>query len=762
MATLKDVAGEAGVSVATVSCCLSGARNVSPKTRQKIMDAVEKLKYVPNMAARDLKRAKSRKIGVILTDIDNTCHAEILKGISSCLQSRGYDISVAFSNGFPDVECEKIKNFISGSVSGMILVTSQPQNTELFSEITDTYHIPAVFVERRPAGEKFRFAGFDNAGIIRYFTETLIEKGYENIALVSGETAFSSEAEALSGYREALQKKGLPLRTEMIRTTDMTKEGAFKAFFSLPEPEQTDAVIATSENIAWGIAEACRIRGCRCPRDIQIITFTEESWSQAARIPGIIYIPRSSFTLGTKAAELLVKCIGSSVSGAETRMILPDEHVRDKRIVPARKIRSAGMAEKREPLRILMADMATSEAVALLSENFTLLTDVPVETEFLAQEKMLAAIGEDLERKKPLYDIYMYDIPWLPYMVQNGCLTDISWFVSESGLAAGIFPQNMENCRYEGRCYGIPIVGGAQIMFYRRDLFENRQIQKEFEKQFHRPLVPPQTWSEFNEAAFFFTRRFNPDSPTLYGTSVAGNVDEALAPEMLIRIWAHGGRLWDQYNRVCLNSPENEAAFESILQTITCAEQSPADTSIEMTVQDFCSGKTAMLITYTEYSSRISRLLHDNTVGRVGYGAVPGHAPAGVGWNLGMNPYTKKEREVYRYFQWLCRKDISVYMTILDGQSPAAAPYHSPELMKLYPWLELTEESFRYCRKRTGPYARNALVIPPSRIEAVLCQAVRDVLKRGVSVSEALEEGQKNMTRLFKAYGYPKPLHLLG
>ena len=96
MATLKDVAKDAGVSVATVSCCLSGSKPVRPETKMRIMDSIEKLKYIPNSSARNLKSSVSHTIGVVLTDIDNLYHAEIFKGISAFFQNENYNVSVAF------------------------------------------------------------------------------------------------------------------------------------------------------------------------------------------------------------------------------------------------------------------------------------------------------------------------------------------------------------------------------------------------------------------------------------------------------------------------------------------------------------------------------------------------------------------------------------------------------------------------------------------------------------------------------------------
>ncbi|MEE0203577.1 MAG: extracellular solute-binding protein [Muricomes sp.] len=764
MATLKDVARDAGVSIATVSCCLSGAKNVKPETRARIMDSIEKLKYIPNASARNLKTADSKKIGIVLTDIDDYYHAEIFKGISSYLQNKGFSMNVAFSNNSPDIECDKIDDFVSGNVSGLLIITSQPQNTEFFTARIRNYNIPAVFIERRPDNLNTSFVSFDNSKTTYYLTENLIKKGYHNIALITGSQQFSSEAEAIKGYQLALQDYELPVNPDLIRTTNLTREDGFKAFLTLPLLDQIDAVITTSENIAQGVAEACKIQGSIPSDDIQILTFGEESWNRV-NLSGIIHTSRTAFTLGTKAAQLLMQNIESPVLFEEKTLIFTDEIIHSRLPLPEAKKKnpaSKKAGSSKEPLRILMADLATSHAARLLSENFTRQTGNPVEIDFAAQNELPGKIVEDLGRSRSHYDIYMYDIPWLQYLVQNGLIADITDFIeSDSFNSDAFFPENLNNCMFDKRYYGIPIVGGSQILFYRQDLFENRRIQKDFKKMFQIPLSPPRTWTEFNGIASFFTRDCNPDSPTQYGTSMAGIVDEELAPEILIRLWSGGGKLWDKYNRVCMNTPENAQAFGSILKTLNYIETSPFETDISKTVHDFCSGKTAMLITYSEYAGQICQSIHNNIIGRVGYESIPGKTPASVGWNLGMNPCTARYEEACLYFQWLSKKDISIYMTILDGQSPARAPYSSHELLKLYPWLELTEKSFEYCRKRTGPYSKNSLIIPQSRIETTLCTVLRRIVTDGLGIAEALDEGQKEMQALFKSYGYPKPLHLL-
>ena len=160
MITLKDVAREAGVSIATVSCALSGKKAVRPETYTKIMDVVEKLKYIPNYSARNLKKKASNMVSVLLPGMRSQFYSGLFDGISSYLQSHGYSINIAFSNDSADVECTKIDEFITQNSAGRIIVTTQPGNTAFFQNHIIDYQIPAVFVEREPDSVFCNYVGF--------------------------------------------------------------------------------------------------------------------------------------------------------------------------------------------------------------------------------------------------------------------------------------------------------------------------------------------------------------------------------------------------------------------------------------------------------------------------------------------------------------------------------------------------------------------------------------------------------------------------
>ena len=131
-------------------------------------------------------------------------------------------MNVAFSNNSPDIECDKIDDFVSGNVSGLLIITSQPGNTDFFTTRIKNYNIPTVFIERRPDNMNASFVGFDNVKTAYYLTENLLRKGYQNIALITGSQQFSSEAESIEGYRTCLlYTSRIPRRVFMILVIPM-------------------------------------------------------------------------------------------------------------------------------------------------------------------------------------------------------------------------------------------------------------------------------------------------------------------------------------------------------------------------------------------------------------------------------------------------------------------------------------------------------------------------------------------------------------
>jgi multiple sugar transport system substrate-binding protein len=347
----------------------------------------------------------------------------------------------------------------------------------------------------------------------------------------------------------------------------------------------------------------------------------------------------------------------------------------------------------------------------------------------------------------------MLDIPWLNFLAQNNCLEDITDFITaDKNYFNSIIKEVLDNSLYQNRYYSIPFAGGAQLMFYRRDLFEDPIISKDYFNIHKTKLRPPKTWPEFNAVARFFTRRFNPASPVEYGTSCPGIMAEELCPEIYTRLWGFGGRLFGRNKLPQFYSENNVLALENFRELQDYTPGPLFSASIIDTVRDFYSGKTATLITYTMYASKIMDAINRDIFGKVGFTFIPGRAPILEGWNLGISIFSKKTEIAYRFFRWLYRKDVSYYLTILDGQSTSVYPFQNNELLKLYPWMPITLENLEYSRKR-NPHLKNSIVIPWNKIEGIIYRNVRRMFG-GEDAASCLKAIDEEITVLMDVYGH--------
>jgi multiple sugar transport system substrate-binding protein len=749
LSTMKDVAREAGVSVATVSCALSGSKNVSRSTMKKIKKAIEDLNYVPNMAARSLKTASSNEVGVILTDIDNSFHAELLKGISAGLQHSGYNVNVAFSEGIADIERERMDYLIGKNVAGMIVLSCRIDPDYFRSRLLEN-NLPTVFLERRPRDIECNYAGFNNRKTVGDIAQRLVALGYRHISLVCGWPAYSSEEDCIFGYTAVMEDAGL---TPDVCHTSMSKEDAFKATMFAYRNSFPEAVITSSTHIAKGVLETACLYNRRVPDDVLMVSLGEESWNQAGGLAHVVTTERSAVTLGGRTADLLVQNISSPILFEPRSVVMDDQFDAGKITRPAV---SAGAQtpparKSRKKLKILMVETKTVDAIKLLSKKFTHDHGVDVDIEVIPGAEVAADILKSIEKENQkgrcFYDIYMIDVPWMPYIGRHKLLADITDFIRDESIGADKFlPQNLESCAYNGRYFAVPLMGGAQILFYRRDLFEDALLQREFEKQFKTSLHTPRTWTEYNGVCRFFTREFNPASPLPYGASVAAGNPEEFICYVMPYLWSHGGDIFDAENRPCLNSAANVRSFGKLMETLKYTDGNFLSTNLDGATEDFANGRTAMLVNFSEYVGNLGAT--PSLAGKVGYTLIPGKTPIFPGWNFGVSNYTKKQESIFLYLNWLCRRSTSYYLTILDGQSTTVQPYENNELRRLYPWLSLTVDIQKYCRHRRPPALPGGKVIPQNKMEKEVTDAFYRICNEGLSIEESLAIGQENLIKL--------------
>jgi multiple sugar transport system substrate-binding protein len=145
--------------------------------------------------------------------------------------------------------------------------------------------------------------------------------------------------------------------------------------------------------------------------------------------------------------------------------------------------------------------------------------------------------------------------------------------------------------------------------------------------------------------------------------------------------------------------------------------------------------------------------INRNIFGKSGFTHIPSRTPISVGWNLGINIFSRKKERAFAFFKWLYRKDVSYYLTVLDGQAVSAYPFENNELLKLYPWMEFTLDNLKYTQKRISSNKKNSIVIPWNKIEEIIYRNTVAMFY-GAPIEDRLKDMDEEIMGLMAVYGH--------
>ena len=244
----------------------------------------------------------------------------------------------------------------------------------------------------------------------------------------------------------------------------------------------------------------------------------------------------------------------------------------------------------------------------------------------------------------------------------------------------------------DGTLYALPETPSAQMLFYRKDLFESIMLRQLFKEQYHKTLAPPRTFAEFNRIARLFTRRFSPESPVQYGCTVTlGNTGVA-ATEFLTRYFALTNTLFDAEDRLLLTHPAGVQALHELQEAWNLV--APAETGWwRDTAVAFTQGEVAMTVLYSNFASEIVGM-HSQISDRIGYAMPPGNNPLLGGGSIGVCRYSRQKDLAWHFIKWLCSEKVSSAMTLMGSVSPCASAYDNYQIIDTYPWLSIARECF--------------------------------------------------------------------
>lgn len=320
--TMKDIAKECDVSVATVSLALAGKESrVSREKRELILEAAERLDYVPNRTAICLATNRSRLIGAIFPDLRNPHIASIFMETEEYLQGYNYSLlcHVVSENNIDQIH-EVIREMVSAGVEGIVYffpALSEQSETVLEETLLKSNVPVASFVRPKSAcpGLDVNF-NYEQGGYLA--TKHLIENGHQIIGCVAGPMKYNVTLERLKGYRRALEESGLTYCPRFVYESDYTMGGGKEALSYLLGQGVT-AIFAFNDEMAFGLYQSARLYSVKIPQDVSIIGFDNVPFSEALEVPlSSINVPVRE--MSQIVAKGLIECIEKNGSKGRERV----------------------------------------------------------------------------------------------------------------------------------------------------------------------------------------------------------------------------------------------------------------------------------------------------------------------------------------------------------------------------------------------------------------------------------------------------------
>lgn len=307
--SLKDLAKELGVSIATVSRALRNSPEIGEDMRNRVKQLAKDLNYRPNPFARGLRREAPKVIGVVVPNLVTHYYSAVLDGIEDEASQYGYSVISANSHEDCQLETQAISNFIGMHVSGIIACLAQ-NTTEYahFEELKDM-GIPLVFFGRTCLPEMFSSVTANGDEAAQMATNHLIETGSKRIAFIGGPNHLDMVKRRKHGYLESLREHRIPIDRDLVACGSIDYDVALQSTLKLLDsPNPPDAILAFNDIITFAAFTAIKQRGLRIPDDVALIGFTDDVHA-AYVTPKMSAIEDQSHLMGATACQLLLDIV---------------------------------------------------------------------------------------------------------------------------------------------------------------------------------------------------------------------------------------------------------------------------------------------------------------------------------------------------------------------------------------------------------------------------------------------------------------------
>lgn len=671
MPTINDIAREAGVSHGTVSNVLNKTGKVSIEKIRLVENAIQKLGYVPNTQAKRLRQGALNTIAVILPSLKEEKYQDLFTAIQLNLSAGQRDLLVYQTEDVPAEEEAILENL---RVSGLAMLVVVSCLSRSCLEKYRSLPCQVVYVERRPASLRPNewFLAFDHQIAGQELILRCQKKGWRKAAYFGTTQRGDNTTDSLLEQMTQAAKKE---QLELVTVSADYKLALNQAFELAHHCSVYDGVVTQSSVCTAALRSA--FQTLRLKHTPELLTIG----STSASMPGSDALYQLDYgQLGLQAVKLMRNLEEGMTPPQE--LLLPPKGFPD----PFRDVEPM----PGEEITMLTLDNPSTQALKNLLPEFEARSGIRVklvEVPYDDLHSQLELIGPNFS-----YDLIRIDVAKFDSLGKQTFLPFQEIPIQPEELPSRLIKGGYDSYSLlDGQIYALPLDPSVQIFLYRTDLFEDATLCRAYYERFHENLTVPTSYEQYLRVAEFFTRQYNPDSPTEYGAIQTCGSASTIASDFLPYYFSRVEEPFASHKKIRLDTPEMSAAIRQYheMEKFSCKQKWWGDN-----IRQFAQGQVATTVVYSNYASALISAARSNVVGRVGAAIIPGSKPLLGGGIVGVSRYSHKAHVCKQFFRWYYSTEVASMLVRLGGTSPIVDAYEDFQNYSTFPWMNTAKKSF--------------------------------------------------------------------
>jgi DNA-binding LacI/PurR family transcriptional regulator len=331
--TMRQIAERAQVSIGTVSHVINETATVRPKLRERVIEAIRSMGYQPSALAQGLRKNRTNMLGMVIPDITNPFFPGVVRGVEDVAYKRSFRVILCNADNDPSKEASYVRELRSYHIAGLLIIPAVGPDIAGHLRAYASASVPVVCIDRVPDGWKGDAVLVANAEGAYLATRHLIQMGHKRLAVIAGPLKLTNAAERLKGFTRALNEAHIEIEPEFVQEARFDAASGYQAALRLlrmlPRPT---AIFACNDLMAFGVLEAARELGLRCPEDLSIAGFDSLEFAKLTD-PSLTSVYQPGYQLGATAARLLLQRI-DGMRLAPQKILLPTELKRRNSVGP--------------------------------------------------------------------------------------------------------------------------------------------------------------------------------------------------------------------------------------------------------------------------------------------------------------------------------------------------------------------------------------------------------------------------------------------